>query len=151
MSEGLNYPFTAEQISDYATLNASAFILAIMAYAKEHSLPTDELFSSFGRIFAPAWEGVRGTPVGEVAKWMALHQVSTGAELRSLSEDEVQAQIVIVGWPSEEHLEHFGLTREDTDAFRVIPATIAEYLGLAYEWNRDADEIAQIFSRPGSV
>lgn len=151
MSEGLNYPFTDEQISNQAKGNASSVGLAVMAYAIEHSLSADEMWKFMGRKFAPGWEGLRGSPVSEVAKWFALNWVSLGAELRSFSGDEVRAQIVTAGWPSAESLEQFGLTREDTDAGGSAPAAIAEYLALAYEWSRDGDEITEIFSRPGSA
>ncbi len=147
MSEGLNYPFTAEQIANQAIENASSLSLAMTAYAKEHSLSADEMWKFVGRKFAPGWEGERGSPVSEVAKWFALNWVSLGAELRSFSGDDVQAQIVTAGWPSAESLEEFGLTREDTDATWVTPAPIAEYLDLAYEWSRDGDEVTYIFSR----
>ena len=150
MSEGLNYPFTDEQISNQAKGNASALILAITAYAKEHSLSADEMWKFMGRKFAPGWEGLRGSPVSEVAKWFALNWVSLGAELRSFSGDEVRAQIVTAGWPSAESLEFFGLAREDV-SHGAAPASIAEYLGLSFEWSRDGDEVTFIFSRPDSA
>jgi hypothetical protein len=73
-----------------------------------------------------------------------------GAEVRSLSGDEVQGQIVMAGWPSAESLEFYGLIREETAAVWAAPASIAEYLGLDYEWSRDGDEVTHVFSRPGA-
>lgn len=149
MSEGLNHSFTAEQISNQATGNASSLILAVTAYAKEHSLSADEMWSFVGRKFAPGWEGMRGSPVSEIAKRFALNWVSFGAELRSLTGDDVKAQFVFAGWPSAEGLEFFGLSRENISG--AAPASIAEYLGLSFEWSRDGDEVTFVFSRPGTA
>jgi hypothetical protein len=150
MSEGLNYPFTAEQIGNQATGNATALILAMTAYAKEHSLSVDEMWRFIGRKFALGWEGMRESPVSEVTKRFALNWVSFGAELRSLSGDETKAQLVFAGWPSAEDLEYFGLTREDFSDGAAVDS-IAEYLGLSFEWSRDGDEVTFIFSRPDSA
>jgi hypothetical protein len=151
MSEGLTYPFTAEQISNQATVNANGLGFAVMAYAKEHSVSLDELWTYMGRRFAPAWEGLKGSPVSEVAKWFALNWVSLGAEVRTLSGDEAQGKVVTAGWPSVENLEAFGLTREEADCMRLAPAAIAEYLGLAFEWSREEDEVTMIFTRQSAA
>ena len=54
MSEGLTDLFTAEEISNMARLNASGIILAITAFAEEHSLSA-EMNTFIGRKFAPGW------------------------------------------------------------------------------------------------
>jgi len=151
MSEGLTYPFSDEQIRNQATLNANGLGFAIMAYAKEHSLSADEMWAFVGEKFAPGWEGMLGAPAEEIAKWFALNWVSLGAEVRSLTGDEAQSQVVIAGWPSAENLEVYGLTREETDAIWATPASIAEYLGLEYEWSRDGDEVTFTFTRPSDA
>jgi hypothetical protein len=150
MSEGLNYPFTAEQICNQARGNANGLILAMTAYAIEHSISTDEMWRSIGGRFALGWEGLRGAPVLEVAKRFALNWVSFGAEVRSLAGDDVKAQFVYSGWPSAESLEFWGLSLEDV-SHGAAPASIAEYLGLTFEWSRAGDEVTFLFSRPGAA
>src|SRR5215208_3702066 len=46
-----------------------------------------------GRSFAPAWEGLRGGPVEEVAQLVALNMMSVGNTLRSLSSEDGRAEM----------------------------------------------------------
>jgi len=151
MSEGLTYPFTEEQISSQATLNAKGLMFAAAAFAKEHSLSAEEMWTFVGQRFAPGWEGLLGAPVIEIAKWFALNWISSGSEVRSVSGDGAQAHVVVGGWPSEEDLEFWGLTREETDAIRALPLAITDYLGLEFEWSWDGDDVTAKFARPGGA
>ena len=47
-----------------------------------------------GRSFAPAWEGLRGGPVKEVAQLVALNTMSVGNTLRSLSSEDGRAEML---------------------------------------------------------
>jgi len=47
-----------------------------------------------GRSFAPAWEGLRGGPVEEVAQLVALNTMSVGNTLRSLSSEDGRAEML---------------------------------------------------------
>lgn len=145
MSDATNTEFTPEEISSQAQGNATAFVLTTYAYLKERGLDLDEYVAFHGRRFAPAWEELRGGPVVEVARLVALNAVSVGATLRSLSGDHRGAEVIVAGWPDDEFLDMLQLSREEGErqynAFRPIP----EYLGIHYEWRREEDAVRMTF------
>jgi hypothetical protein len=144
MSDEMNTTFTHEQISQQAQLNTNYLCLVAVAYLKEHARSMDEFWAFVGRRLAPGWE--QGLTAKEVARWSALNMVSGGGNLRLLSGDESQAEVVIGGWPSEESLAFFELTQEEADTLWGAFGPIAESLGYGYKWRRQGDEVTMAFS-----
>ena len=137
MTEAANTRFTTEELLPYAQGNATAFVLATIAYLKRQGLAVDDYVRFFGSRFAPGWEELRDQPLTAVARTAALNAVSVGGILRSLSGDEARAEVLIGGWPDEEVLGVLGLGRGDGEAMWDSFEPIMEHLGIRYSWRHD--------------
>ena len=104
-----------------------------------------------GRSFAPAWEGLRGGPVEEVAQLVALNALSAGSTLRSLSSEEGRAELLVEGWPDEELLGFLPLDRDDCDQIWDTYRPIMEHLGLGYAWQRQDDVVRIVVERQSGL
>jgi hypothetical protein len=150
MSDTNGAEFTTEELLSQAQGNATAFALASIAYAKEHDLAVEEYVDFVGRKFAPGWEELRGQSVREVARTAALNWVSVGGSLSSLSGDGEHAEVVIAGWPEEEHLSALGMTLAESDPLWNIFRPITRYLGIRYSWERQDGAVRMTFERDGA-
>src|ERR671917_1298065 len=101
MTDAADIQFSTEEILSYAQGNATAFVLATIAYLKEHGLAVDDYVRFFGSRFAPGWEELRNEPLTTVARTAAMNAVSVGGTLRSFSGGEEHAVVIIEGWPDE--------------------------------------------------
>jgi hypothetical protein len=93
VSDPADAPFPPEEICAQAQSNAAAWILTMIAYLKESGGAVEDCVAHHGRSFAPAWEGLRGGPVEEVAQLVALNMMSVGNTLRSLSSEDGRAEM----------------------------------------------------------
>ena len=139
--------FSTEDLLPQAQGNATAFILATIAYLKEHGLEVDDYVAFFGRQFAPGWEEMRDQPILEVARSAATNAVSIGGELRSLSGDDTHAEALIAGWPDEDISNTLGLTHHEGDAMWNSFVPIMERLNISYAWQREGDAVRITFER----
>ena len=139
MTDASNVEFTTDELLSYAQGNATAFVLATIAYLKEQGLAVDDYVRVFGRRFAPGWEELRSEPVAAVARTAALNAVSVGGTLRSLSGDEERAEVIIEGWPDEEISGTLGLSRSDGEAMWDSFEPIMEHQGIRYSWRHEED------------
>jgi hypothetical protein len=139
MTDAANVKFTTEELLAQAQGNATAFVLATIAYLKEQGLAVDDFVRFFGLRFAPGWEDLRSQPVLAVARTAALNAVSVGGTLRSLSGDEAHAEMLIEGWPDEEISGALGLSRGDGEAMWDSFEPIMEHLGIRYSWRHEED------------
>jgi hypothetical protein len=139
MTDAANVEFTTEELLAQAQGNATAFVLATIAYLKEQGLAVDDFVKFFGLRFAPGWEELRSQPVLAVARTAALNAVSVGGTLRSLSGDEAHAEMVIEGWPDEEISGALGLSRGDGEAMWDSFEPIMEHIGIRYSWRHEED------------
>jgi hypothetical protein len=130
-----------EEIRAQAQSNATAWVLTTIAYLKERNLAVEEYVAYHGRRFAPAWEDLRGLPVEEVARLVALNSVSVGGALRSLSGDDGRAEVLVEGWPDEEFLSFLPLDQADSDQIWNTYQPIMEHLNLRYAWQREDDVV----------
>ena len=142
MSDAADAPlFPPEEICAQAQSNAAAWILTIIAYLKERGGAVEDCVAYHGLIFAPAWEGLRGSPVEEVARLVALNALSAGSTLRSLSSEDGRAELLVEGWPDEELMSFFPLDRDECDQIWDTYRPIIEHLGLGYAWQRQDDVV----------
>jgi len=141
VSDAADTPFPPEEICAQAQGNAAAWILTMIAYLKERGLAVEDCVAYHGRRFAPAWEGLRGRPVEEVAQLVALNALSVGNTLRSLSSEDGRAELLVEGWPDEELLDFLPLNRDDCDQIWNTFKPIMEHLGLRYAWQRQDDVV----------
>ncbi len=147
MSDATPTAFSAEHLAEQAQGNVTAFILTTLAYLKDRHLSPDDYVTYVGQRFAASWDELQGRPVTEITRMAALNVVSAGAVLHALSGDDTQAEAVVTGWPSEEWCAAVGLTLDDLDPFWNIYAPIADYLGLAYSWQRHGEAVTLRFTR----
>ena len=133
--------FPPEEICDQAQTNAAAWILTMIAYLKEHGGAVGDGVAYHGRIFAPAWEELRDSPVEEIAQMVALNALSVGNTVRSLSSEEGRAEVLVEGWPDEELMGFFPLDRDEGDQIWDTYRPIMEHLGLDYAWQREDDVV----------
>ena len=149
MADAAQREFTTEELLSQAQGNATAFVLATIAYLKEQGLAVDDYVRFFGRRFAPGWEELRDQPLTAVARTAALNAVSVGGILRSLSGDEARAEVLIEGWPDEEILGVLGLGRGDGEAMWDSFEPIMEHLGIRYSWGHEEDGAVRIIFARG--
>ena len=144
MSDAADAPlFPPEEICAQAQGNAAAWILSVIAYLKERGGSVEDCVAYHGRCFAPAWEGLRGHPVEEVAQMVALNTLSVGNTLRSLSSEDGRVEVLVEGWPDEELMSFFPLDRGDCDRIWDTYKPIMEHLGFGYAWQRQ-DNVVRI-------
>jgi hypothetical protein len=140
MTDAADTQFTTEELLSYAQGNATAFVLATIAYLKEQDLAVDDYVKFFGCKFAPGWEELRVQPLTAVARMAALNAVSVGGTLRSLSGDEEHAEVIIEGWPDEEISGTLGLQRGEGEAMWDSFEPIMEHLGILYSWGHEEED-----------
>jgi hypothetical protein len=139
MTDAADTQFTTEEILSYTQGNATAFVLATIAYLKEHGLAVEDYVRFFGSKFAPGWEELRDQPLTAVARTAALNAVSVGGTLRSLSGDEDRAEVVIDGWPDEEISGVLGLGNDEGEVMWDSFEPIMEHLGIRYSWGHEQE------------
>jgi hypothetical protein len=139
MTDAADTQFTTEEILSYTQGNATAFVLATIAYLKEHGLAVEDYVRFFGSKFAPGWEELRDQPLTAVARTAALNAVSVGGTLRSLSGDEDRAEVVIDGWPDEEISGVLGLGNDEGKVMWDSFEPIMEHLGIRYSWGHEQE------------
>ena len=149
MTDAANTRFTTDELLPYAQGNATAFVLATIAYLKEHGLAVDDYVRFFGSRFAPGWEELRNEPLTTVARTAAMNAVSVGGTLRSFSGDEERAEVIIEGWPDEEILEVLGLERGDGEAMWDSFEPIMTHLDIRYSWGHEEDGAVRIIFERG--
>src|SRR5215213_7554654 len=140
MTEAADAQFTTAELLSSAQGNATAFVLATIAYLKEHDLAVEDYVRFFGSKFAPGWEELRDQPLTAVARTAALNAVSVGGTLRSLSGDEEHAEAIIEGWPDEEISGTLGLQRGEGEAMWDSFYPIMEHIGIRYSWGHEEEE-----------
>jgi hypothetical protein len=138
MSEAADAQFTTEELLSSAQGNATAFVLATIAYLKEHDLAVDDYVRFFGSKFAPGWEELADQPLA-VARTVARNAVSVGGTLRSLSGSEEHAEVIVEGWPDKEISGVLGLERDDGEVMWDSFDPIMEHLGVCYSWGHEGD------------
>ena len=142
MSDAADAPlFPPEEICAQAQGNAAAWILTMIAYLKEHGGAVEDGVAYHGRIFAPAWEELRGRPVEEIARMVASNTMSVGNTVRFLSSEEGGAEVLVEGWPAEELTSLSPLDRGECDQIWDTYKPIMEHLGLGYAWQRHDDVV----------
>ena len=152
MTDAADIQFSTEEILSYAQGNATAFVLATIAYLKEHGLAVEDYVRFFGSKFAPGWEELREQPLTAVARMAALNAVSVGGTLRSLSGGEDRAEVLIEGWPDEEISGVLGLGHDEGEVMWDSFEPIMEHLGILYSWAHEQENGAvRLTFKRGSV
>ena len=149
MTDAANTRFTTDELLSYAQGNATAFVLATIAYLKQQGLAVDDYVRFFGSRFAPGWEELRNEPLTAVARTAAMNAVSVGGTLRSFSGDEEHAVVIIEGWPDKEILDVLGLEGGDGEAMWDSFEPIMAHLDIRYSWGHEEDGAVRIIFERG--
>jgi hypothetical protein len=120
-------------------------MLGTFAYLKEHNLSLAEYNDYLGRRFALDWS--QDLSAKQCAQHISRIWASLGAEIRSVSASESQAEIVVANWPQTDWLEMFGLIQEEADSAFDVGKPLFGHLGFGYEWSRQGDEVTMTLSR----
>lgn len=139
--------FTDDELRSQAQGNATAAGLALLVYAREHGETPESAARWLGTLFAPGWEEVRGQGARQAAQWAALNTVSLGATVRAFAGDEGRADVTVAGWPGDEALGFFGVSQDEADAMFSVFASVADHLGLRYQWQRQGDAVTMTFEQ----
>ena len=150
MSEAADAQFTTEELLSSAQGNATAFVLATIAYLKEQDLAVDDYVRFFGSKFAPGWEELADQPLA-VARTVARNAVSVGGTLRSLSGSEEHAEVIVEGWPDKEISGVLGLERDDGEVMWDSFDPIMEHIGIRYSWGHEEDGAVRLIFERRSV
>jgi hypothetical protein len=151
MTDAANTRFSTDELLSYAQGNATAFVLATIAYLKQHGMAVDDYVRFFGSRFAPGWEELRDEPLTAVARTAAMNAVSVGGVLRSLSGDAERAEMIIEGWPEEEISGVLGLERSDGEVMWDSFKPIMEHLDIRYSWGHEEDGAVRLTFERGSA
>ena len=143
--------FTYEQIRHQAQENALAFLLASVVYFKEQGRPPHEFFTFVGYTLVPVWKKLKGHEPTVVMDSLALHMVSLGGTLVSMTGNDDLAFATFARVPSSDILKIFGLSRDEADVIWDIFKPIATFLNLEYTWSREQDEVTLKLSRVGQA
>lgn len=141
MTDATDNAFTPDRLLEQAQGNATALALVSIAYMKDRGLSPDEYVAFIGHQFAVGWEELRGRPINDVAHIVALNLVSLGATVQTLSGNATRAELVIAGWPKDEALAAFNLTRQDSNTLWTIFQPIMDYVGIQYAWQPQNDVV----------
>ena len=150
MTDAADAQFTIEELLSSAQGNATAFVLATIAYLNEQDLAVDDYVRFFGSKFAPGWEELADQPLA-VARTVARNAVSVGGTLRSLSGSEEHAEVIIEGWPDEEISSVLGLERDEGEVMWDSFEPIMEHLGIRYSWGHEGDGAVRLTFERGTA
>ena len=150
MTDAADAQFTIEELLSSAQGNATAFVLATIAYLKEQDLAVDDYVRFFGSKFAPGWEELADQPLA-VARTVARNAVSVGGTLRSLSGSDEHAEVIIEGWPDEEISSVLGLERGEGEVMWDSFEPIMEHLGIRYSWGHEGDGAVRLTFERGTA
>jgi len=140
MSVTPNLTFESDELLTRALKNGKAITYLSIAFAiKQGTL--DEFVNYSGRLLAQSWELMRGTAVLEITKAMAADLVVLGAQVHTLTGDDHEAEVVLVGWPEPEMLAFAEISQADADCMMCWYDTIAAHLGLNFRAQRRGDEL----------
>jgi len=83
--------FSQQDILERAQGNVASFILATLAYSKEHGFSFEDWAQKTGTLYAPGWSELSGKGARAVAREAALNMVSGGATGVAVSGDDSRA------------------------------------------------------------
>jgi hypothetical protein len=133
------FEHTDEQIAAFAQGNVRGLALAAIAFCRDHEVACKDFWCYTGRLFAPEWNWVKSTD--DVLYTIIGNLRSMGFELLDISGDEYEYTVTVTGWPSDEELDYFDLTRADTDELWRIFVPITDFVAHDFSWQRDGDAV----------
>lgn len=77
----------------------------------------------------------------------ALNLSSLGATVYHLAGDERRAEVTMVGGPDKEMLSALGVSLDEADAMFTVFESIADSLGLQYQWQRQGDTVTMVMEQ----
>ena len=140
MSAVPHLTFEPEELRARALKNAKAITYLAIAFAIKHGV-LDEFTDHFSKLLAPGWESLRGAAALEITKAMAADLVALGAQVHTLTGDDHEAEVVLVGWPEQAMLAFAGISQADAECLVRWYDAIAAHLGVNFRAKRQGDEL----------
>jgi hypothetical protein len=145
MLKEIPFEFTREQISQFATGNVRGLALAGITFCREHHLSPGEYWCHIGCQFAEGWDWVKSTD--ELLFGILGNLLSMGFEVLSVDGDEYEYTVKLTGWPSDEELFAFELTRAQTDDMWKVFLPITDRQAHDFAWQRDNEIVTITITR----
>ena len=139
--------FPPEQVARQAQLNASAGLLAGLAYTKTQGRRLEEFVAFAGRQFVAVWGDLPATGAATAARAAALQMAALGAPLHALGGDAGRAEAVIGPWPPPELAGFAGLSPAECDSVYGLFGLVAARLGLRFVWRHEGERVVLEFAR----
>lgn len=135
MLKEIPFEFTPDQISKFAANNVRWLALAGITFCQDKRLSTEEYWCHMGCQFADAWDWVKSTD--DLVFGILGNLLSMGFDLLSVEGDGYEYTVELTGWPSDEELDYFEITRAQTDDMWKIFLPITDRLAHDFTWRRD--------------
>jgi len=126
--------FGLEQVAHQSEINATATILATLAFLKQRQIAGSDWISFMGATFAASWQPIQDDGPQKALELIALDMVSIGAKIVAFSVniENSQAEAVFENWPDPALLAMFNLSVPEAFDFMQIFASLAKHIGLGY-------------------
>ena len=131
--------FSKEELLTSAQFTANFWLLATMAYLKQHEQSIADWVRSGAEHVVRGFRTHENVSALQLARTLALNPVALGGTLVCLKGDDARA-CATVEFPAEEMLMAFGLTLNELDLFLSgAYEPLVTHLGLRYTSRRDGD------------
>lgn len=139
MLKEVPFEYTPDQISQFAKNNVRWLALAAISYCRDHHTSSTAFWYETGHKFAGAWDWVKTTD--DLVFGIIGNLLSMGFELLDVRGDGYEYTVEVIGWPSEQELDYFELSRIEAEALWEIFLPITDYLAHDFTWKRDNDKV----------
>ena len=145
MLKEIPFEYTRDQITKFATGNVRWLALAGITFCQDKRISTEEYWCHIGCQFADAWDWVKSTD--ELVFSILGNLKSMGFEVLSVEGDAYEYSVEVTGWPSDEELDYFELSRADTDDMWKIFLPITDRLAHDFAWQDDGEKVTFTVTR----
>jgi hypothetical protein len=134
MLREMPFEFTWDQINKFAISNVRGLALAGITFCQDNALSTEDYWCHIGCQFTAGWEA---KSTEDLVFGILGNLKSMGFEVLSVEGDAYEYTVKLTGWPSDEELEYFDITRADTDDMWSVFLPITDRLAHDFSWRRD--------------
>ena len=139
------FDHSAAEIAERSQDNLRSLALAAIAFCRDNEVACKEFWCYTGRLYAPSWEAHGSTD--EVVSSIILNLRSMGFDLLDIRGDEYEYTVTMRGWPNEDELAYFDLTRAETDELWRVFVPITDFVAHDFSFERDGDAVTFTVTR----
>ena len=145
MLREIPFEFTQDQIKQFARSNVRWLALGAITFCRENNISTEEYWCHMGCQFAEAWDWVKSTD--DLVFGILGNLQSMGFVVLSVEGDQYEYSVEVSGWPSDEELDYFELTRAQTDDMWKIFLPITDRLAHDFALQDDGEKVTFTVTR----